>query len=707
MATLILTEKPTAAKSIAEAIADGKPEVLTNKDGVKTFRVIRDGEEYLVVPAAGHLFNLKQDGKGWKYPVFNVKWIPSFLAIKSSSFSKKYFENLKKLAEKADSFISATDYDTEGSVIAYNIFRFLFGVKDGKRMKFSTMTKKELLQSFLNASSHLDFNQIEAGLARHYLDWYWGINTTRALTLAVKNTSGYFSILSAGRVQAPVLALLAEHEKKIKRFKPKPFWEFEALLTFGKEKFTAYHSKGKFWNREEVIAVEEKLKKAKTAIVSGIKRKKTIQKPPVPFDTTTFLSAAYRYFGYSPKQALGIAESLYQKALISYPRTSSQQLPENIGYKRIIQGLANQKQFTKIAKKLLNEKRLKPNNGKKTDPAHPAIYPTGEKPKTLTDRQKKIYDLIVRRFFAVFGKPAIRESMIVRLDINGEIFNLTGKKTIEPGWTELYGKYAKLDEILLPEINKDQEFLITGYNVLDKKTQPPQRFTQGSVLKEMEKRGLGTKATRAVILQTLYSRGYITGKSIRVTTLGMKVAEALKKYCPEIISEELTRTFENETESILEGRTKREKVQKEAIKVVTKIMDKFKKKEKSIGKVLSQAVVETRQDNAILGKCPNCGKDMKIMFSPITKRRFCGCSGYPECKTGFPLPAKGKLMRLDAVCDSCKTSIIQVNIDGKRPFRMCLDPLCSKKSQWVDKERIAKIQKTYQERSASNKPEKH
>src|SRR3989338_2581479 len=260
MYTLIVTEKPTAAKAIAEALADGKP-IKKSNEGERAFwyEFSSSGHKFVCVPAVGHLFTLKQADKGWSYPSFNVEWVPSFKASKFAAFSQPYFRNIETLAKEAKDVIIATDYDDEGEVIGYNILKFICGRNNASRMKFSTMTKQELLESY-EKMVKLNKNLVESGLTRHYLDWYWGINLTRALTTSIKSAAKRFRILSTGRVQGPVLHMLAKHEKKIKAFKSKPYWEIELELIVGKKSLVAQHSKGKIFDENDAKKIHSKLK---------------------------------------------------------------------------------------------------------------------------------------------------------------------------------------------------------------------------------------------------------------------------------------------------------------------------------------------------------------------------------------------------------------------------------------------------------------
>lgn len=700
--TLIITEKPTAAKAVAEALSDSKPE-KKQEEGSRAywFEFENNGKKFVCAPAVGHLFTLKQTSKGWNYPAFDVDWVPSFKANRMASFSEPYYRNIEKLSKEAGDVIIATDYDDEGEVIGFNILHFLLGRKDAARMKFSTMTKEELHESFSHPIK-INKNLIEAGYTRHYLDYMWGISLTRALTNAIKVANKRFRILSTGRVQGPVLHMLSRHEKKIKAFVPKQFWEIELEVKAGKQVLRATYEKEKIWNKAEADKILKK-SGAKEAIVKDIKKKLMSQKPPVPYNTTAFLADVYRYFGYTPQQGLNIAESLYQAGIISYPRTNSQQLPADINYRKILTSLSKQDAYAKSSEFLLAKKELKPTEGKATSAAHPAIYPTGSVPKRLSATQQKVYDLVVRRFFAVFGDPAKRESQTVILDVNKEIFLLHGTKTIEHGWTALYGKYAARDEILLPDLKTGDKLYVSKTDQLKKETQPPPRYSQGSVLKAMEQSGLGTQATRAQILQILYNRGYLIGKSIEVTDLGMKLSDILEKSVSDVISEKLTKHFDQECDAVEQGKEKRENVLEEAKKELTRICNEFRKKEAKIGEDLTKAVIAAQDKQSILGPCPKCkyGGTMKVHKLWRTGKRFAGCTGYKKgCRTGFPLPREGVIISQDKICEECNTPIIQVSMQGRRPFRMCLDPLCPTKKDWLDK---GKLKKAKQDSIAAKK----
>ncbi|MEM3383171.1 MAG: DNA topoisomerase I [Nitrososphaerales archaeon] len=682
--TLLIAEKPDAMRKIAESLAeDGTLKRLSTNENVDYYEFIRNGKKHIIVAAVGHLFNLSPTGRGeWIYPIFDAEWKPVFEVRKQSSFSKRYFEVIREVAKNASDFIICCDYDTEGSVIGFNVLKFLCKAKDAKRMKFSTLTKEELIDSYENMSDHLDYGQIEAGLTRHWLDWLWGLNLTRALTLAMKNqVEKGFKILSTGRVQGPTLALLLERELEIRRFIPKPYWQLELHCKVDGNEILAMHEKDRFWDKGEADKILRDCE-GRDAVVKDIVKRQHRQMPPHPFNTTDLQSESYSQFKFSPSQTLNIAESLYQMGAISYPRTSSQKLPIEIGYLKILKALSLLEDYSDLCEDLLKKDKLIPYEGPKEDPAHPAIYPTSEVPdlRKLTTQQRKIYDLIVRRFMATFADPAVRESINLTLAIDENIFIAMGRRNVSLGWVKFYSPYTTLEEQILPEVRIGQRLENLVINMLEKWTEPPDRYSQGSIIKEMEKRNLGTRATRAEILQTLYERNYITGKSIKVTKLGETVTNVLKDFCPRIISEELTKNFEEEMELVMQGKKNRNEVIEDAIVFLMEVLSEIKRNERKMGEALLKGLMESREEERRIGVCPKCKGELRIIRSKKSGKVFVGCKSYPDCGNSYPLPQNTKIIPLGKLCEKCSTPIIQVNRRGKKPFSMCLDPNCPTKT---------------------------
>jgi len=301
---------------------------------------------------------------------------------------------------------------------------------------------------------------------------------------------------------------------------------------------------------------------------------------PFPFDLGALQSEAYRVFRYTPMQTSSIAQRLYLDALISYPRTSSQKLPPAIGYKTIIGKLAKMPPYSKQASELLSKPVLKPNEGERVDSAHPAIYPTGnliEKP--MGTAEKNVFDLIIRRFMAVFGEPAVRQSIKTPININGHKFHLIGVRTLSKGWIRFYEPYAQVKDVLLPPLNPGQPVTVKRVVLKNDFTKPPPRYNPRSLLLKMEKENIGTKATRAATIQTLQDRKYLCGTgNLGVSDLGSEVAEILTNYCPSVVSPELTRSLEREMNEIQEGKETKEAVLLNAVSIFCRLCRNSRKK---------------------------------------------------------------------------------------------------------------------------------
>jgi DNA topoisomerase-1 len=683
--TLIITEKPDAARRIAMALdAEGKPQRVL-ESGV-LYHVAKRSEEIVVVPALGHLYTVADQKRGKQnYPVFDFRWVPRYLAERGASRIRTWLKVISKLAENADRYVDACDYDIEGSIIGYSILRYACGGKEktARRMKYSTLTKDELEKAYGDLLEHLDFALIEAGLTRHEVDWLYGINLSRALTAAAKNYSGRYATLSTGRVQGPTLNFLETREERIKCFVPTPYWSIKAEVRIDKTVFEAEYEKNAIETKAEADAIVNSCK-SKDGKIDKIEVNEFKQMPPLPFDLGSLQSEAYRVFKYTPMRTSSIAQRLYLAALISYPRTNSQKLPPAINYQSILRQLSRVLEYAKLTEELLTKPALKPTEGKKKDPAHPAIYPTGNLPeRRLYGTDRNIWDLVVRRFLAVFGEPAIKKSLKAYININGNLFQLIGRQTLEEGWLRFYKPYIHLEDVRLPPLKEGQKVIVKRIVLEDKFTKAPSRYNPSSLLRRMEKEEIGTKATRAGIIETLRARKYTRGESIVVTDLGFEVVDVLKKYCPTVMSLELTRKLEERMGEIQRGEETRENVLREVVEILKPVTEKLKENEKAIGARLSQAVMKARLEERIVGACPVChsGK-LAILRSKKTGKRFIGCTNYFEgtCKTAFPLPQRGLVKPLGGVCKSCSWPTVQVWMKVGRPWNLCFNPNCRSKN---------------------------
>jgi len=669
---LIITEKPQAAMKISNALGKSNKKNLNN---IPYYEINRDGKRITVACAVGHLFTLSQTEKGTNIPNFNIKWVPNYLARKKD-FTKKYYTTLLSLAKNAGEITVATDYDNEGEVIGLNVVRFICNQKDANRMKFSTLTNSELNKAYETKDAHINWGQATAGETRHYLDWFYGINLSRALMNAIK-TTGKFKIMSIGRVQGPALNLIVEKEKKIQEFKPQKYWQ--VFITVKNSHVLELKYNKDIFNKKELEQFENLV--GKTAIATTTKKEEHLPPNP-PFNLTTLQIEAYRLYGITPARTLQIAQSLYLAGLISYPRTSSQKLPDSINYKEILEKLAREYKVEKLITK------KKPIEGKKSDPAHPSIYPTGEA-QILSGEDEKIYNLIAKRFLCLFCDDAIIDNKKIIAEVNNLKFSVKGSEVRKKAWLEIYPYKIKENEI--PDLNGEVKII----NLLteEKETQPPKRYSPASIVSSLEKKNLGTKATRAAILETLYNRGYIKEKSIEATPLGISLIDTLEKYSPIIIDEELTRKFEKEMDSILQSKKdfdkKEKKVIDEAKEAITEISKDFEKNKKEIGQELMIAELQLREkqkEENKLNICPKCGKgNLAITYSRKTRRNFIACNAYPECKNTYSLPPNGVIKKTDKVCEECGFPKLMRLSKGKRPWIFCFNPECKTNEEWTKK----------------------
>ncbi len=676
---LIITEKPDAALRIASAL-DEKENPQRLYDNNVPYYVARRGREIVVVPALGHLYTITGEQKGRSYPVFTFKWVPRYVAERKATRIRSWLQTITKLAKEAEIFIDACDYDVEGCIIGYCILKYACGNKEqmSKRMKYSTLTKQELEKSYAEPLPHLDFGLIEAGRTRHEVDWLYGINLSRALTNATENWSGRYATISTGRVQGPTLKFLVTREEDIKTFVPTPYWQIKAKVEINGQLFEAKYEKQRVETRKEAEAIVDACKNKKGQI-EEVEVREFIQPPPFPFDLGTLQNEAYNLFKYTPRRTLSIAQQLYLNALISYPRTDSQKLPSTIGYKMILKNLSKAEEYKRLTSELLAQQTLRPNEGKKDDPAHPAIYPTGNLPeKGLETSERKIWDLVARRFMSVFGESAVKQSMKVCLAVDGHHFYFDGRRILTEAWMHYYEPYVRFEEVILPPIKEGQPVNIKRIVLESLLTEPPSRYNPSSLLREMEKTGIGTKATRADTIQTLYDRGYVKDERMKVTGLGFEVSEILERYCPTIISTTLTRELETKMNRIQENKEKREEVLTEVVEILKPVLERLKKEEKSIGEQLGNALEKAKLEERTIDTCPVCktGK-LIVTYSRKTGKRFVGCTNYFKglCKTSFPLPQKGTL-RLDGKkCPKCSWPTIEVRMK-RRPWILCFNPEC-------------------------------
>jgi DNA topoisomerase-1 len=662
--TLVVCEKPDAARRIAKALGGAKE---TRISGVPVFDVRFQDKSYKVCSAVGHLYGLVDRTKSRSvYPVFDLEWAP----VEGKS---RVINVISRLSREADGFVHACDYDQEGEVIGHSILQYACNgaYEKSKRAKFSTLTDDEIRESFAGLQKP-GAGLAAAGRSRHLLDFIYGVNLSRALAQSFKAGNRGYRNLSIGRVQGPTLAFAADREQEIRLFVPDPYWVMTADFEKDGQMIRARYEKPKVDTLAQARAITNTCT-GKSGVVSSVDKKKIPLRPPTPFNTGDLQREAFRLFRVSPGYTLAIAEKLYLRALISYPRTSSQKLPPAINYRKILSGLARSSLYGP-ASVLLSRNKLAPHEGPMSDPAHPAIYPTGVCGK-LSGLEFKIYDLIVKRFLATFGDAAVAERTDVVIDINGHLFVAEGNVVTYEGWTAFYRPYARIEETTLPQLAAGDVLLNKQVAMEEKLTQPPPRYSQSSLLAKMEQEEIGTKATRADIIATLLKRSYLEQKrsGIEVTDLGFAVVESMREHVPDIISTELTRSMEEQLERVEQGAAEPVAVIEYAVNRLVASLEAFRNGAHEIGLEIGAA---SKPDN-VLGSCPVCKTgSLRTIRSKKTRKRFVGCSNYANgCRASAPLPQKG-IIKVAKTC-RCDWPIVKVVFARRaKPWQICVNAQC-------------------------------
>ncbi|HEX2728460.1 MAG TPA: DNA topoisomerase I, partial [Rubrobacteraceae bacterium] len=449
-------------------------------------------------------------------------------------------------------------------------------------------------------------------------------------------------------------------------------WELEATLQNGKP-FSVRHATDRF--KEEAAVGEAYENLAETATVTEVKQKSASRPPTTPFNTTSFLTAAAS-IGFAPSRAARLAEDLYTDGYISYPRTDNTVYPRSLDLREVLGFLKRVEGVGQHAEKLLAQDKLSPTRGKKETTDHPPIYPTGfASKKALRDDQWKIYQLVVRRFLATLMGPAKTLRTTLRFDSGGETLTTGGTVVTEEGWLGAYPYSRRADEEI-PNLNEGEVLKVVSAEILAKETQPPGRYGAGRLINVMEDLGLGTKATRPNIIQNLYDRGYVHDDPLIPTEKGIKVAQALTDFASEIASHEMTAELERSMDAISEGKISKENVVDESRDVLRRVYEHLQNSETEFADIVWEGI---RTDET-LGKCPVSGHDLIIRRNRKSRKRFVGCSGYPDCTVTYPLPQRGEIIPLGTQCDACGSPEIKV-LGGRRPWITCINMDCPKKQE--------------------------
>lgn len=668
---LIITEKNQTAERIARILSGGSNS-REKAPGSTVYAFKEDGGDVKVVGMRGHVLQVDFPDEYRVWQAVDPRDLV-VAEIQKTPKVKTLVTALKKLAREADSVVIATDYDREGELIGADIKDLILEANPDveiSRARFSALTVQEIESAFDNVGK-LDENLARAGEARQDIDLIWGAALTRFISLATSRLGQKF--LSAGRVQSPTLAILVDREKEIKAFVPEDYWQIKATCEHGGETFAARHKTERFGDEAEAGRAFEGVGETGTVTAVSTRERKIL--PPAPFNTTAFLAAASS-LRIHPARAMEIAESLYTRGLISYPRVDNTVYPDSLDLREVLGALRSSDVLGPLASELLGGKELKPTRGKKFSTDHPPLYPTsGVSQSALKPQEWRVYELVARRFMATLAGPASARSTRVDMELGSEPFLSRGDVMVDEGFLRYYHYSRKKDEELPPLAEGDRVTVVD--KVLEaKQTQPPARYSEGRLIEKMEELGLGTKSTRHSIIQGLVERGYAFGSPLKPTETGIAVTQSLERHARTVTTPDMTARLEEDMDSIAEGKQSLQVVVDQSREKLGGILDVMESRKEEISREIRQGV----RGDTVLGQCPSCGGEMRILRAKKSGKRFAGCGGYPECNVTFPLPQKGAVVATGDACEECVSPRIKVLSKGSRPWELCLDPNCPTKA---------------------------
>ncbi len=669
MGLLIISEKDNAARRIASILSRGSSK-RTTKNRVPVHRFVADGGgDVTVVGLRGHVFNLDYPPRYNNWFSIAPRRLVDIEPIKVEE-APHIVSTLRELARRADDVIIATDYDREGELIGVEALSVVLEENPDvsvRRSRFSALTVQEVTGAF-DQLVDVDHALASAGETRQIIDLVWGAVLTRFISMASSQVGSDF--LSVGRVQTPTLALIVDREIEIEGFVPVPYWEVWADCLHEEEEFRAHHRTKRFDERAEAEAILANIEGATEATVTKMKRTTRKERPPAPFNTTSFLAAASG-LKLGAAKAMDIAEDLYTNGYISYPRTDNTVYPPSLNLASILEQLRDSP-FKEEAEELLAQERISPTRGKTLATDHPPIHPTAAATKEqLKGDRWKVYELVVRRFMATVAWSAVQENREAHLDIAGEPFRANGRHYLDRGWKRFYPYFRDLEKYL-PDLREGEVVGVKGTEILDLETKPPARFSQGKLIQEMDRLGLGTKSTRHTIIQKLYARNYIQGSPIQPTATGRAVISALENHARTITEPDMTAALETDMTKIAEGQTSLEDIVAESREMLTGIMEVLERERNAVGNEIKIAL---REQNTI-GGCPSCDDGQIVAMRSRRNKRFGGCINYPDCKQSYPLPQRGRIEGTGEQCPECGAPRIALYARGRGKSEFCVNLDC-------------------------------
>ena len=632
---LVVAEKPSVGRDIARVLG-----CKTKGDGFLS------GEKYIVSWAVGHLITLADPEdydaalKKWRFETLPI--IPQKIKTKSIKQTYSQLKILKELMndKETDSIVCATDSGREGELIFRYIYEFVKCKKPFQRLWISSMTDKAITDGFAKLKDGSEYDNLYySAKCRSEADWLVGINASRAYTIR------YDALLSIGRVQTPTLAIMVMRQQEIDAFESKDYYEVKTEYDgFGGTWFKEEYGETKIFEKEKADEIAKKVK-GKKGRVTKVEKEEKKQLPPLLYDLTELQRDCNRIFGFSAQKTLDIAQSLYEKRkMITYPRTDSRYLSDDMIPKvsNTLGKMASVARYANSAKKLLAMEKLPFNkriidNSKVSD--HHAIIPTDGKlnVESLSEEEKKVFDLVALRFLAVFYPAYVYESTRAVVECENETFVSKGMHVIDKGWTifsiKAKSKKKEDEETELPELHEGDEVEILKASAVKNKTKPPQPYTEASLLTAMEnagrfvddeelkeqlkESGLGTPATRAAIIERLITVGYAQrkGKSLVPTEKGINLIKIVPE---ELKSPQTTGKWEKGLSSIAKGKMQSERFMGSIERFVYYIIGEAQKGGTEVK--FEREERASKGKKRALGKCPVCGKGE---IYENTKAYFC------------------------------------------------------------------------------------
>lgn len=583
MSKLVIVESPAKAKTIE--------------------KYLKDLGDYKVIASVGHIRDIPKSNKN----AIDIEkgFVPFYVISKGK---EKVVRDIKDKASKAEDVLLATDPDREGEAIAWHIAEAA-NLKSPKRVVFNEITEEAVKEAILNPRK-IDENLKQAQEARRVLDRLFGYDLSGLIWKKVRYG------LSAGRVQSPALRILMEKEREIRAFIPEDYWVLRADVKKDKEKFTVTCSEEPR-DRARADEILEIGKKGKWT-VKDVKETEAKRQPRPPFITSSLQATASTRLGFAPSRTMGVAQKLYEAGHITYMRTDSTNLSKNAWG-----------QIKKVVEKEFGDNYFQSRSfgkaSKNAQEAHEAIRPTNLSKKSAgtTEDQKALYKLIWSRAVAsqMIDAKMLRTKIITTVN-NGETpdFNVSGQRIIEEGWLKADPR-ARGEETEVPKVSKGDNLDLIEIIEEAKQTQPPQRYTEAGLIKELEKRGIGRPSTYASTMKTLNDRGYVEkeGRTLIPTDVGDVVSSFIEDHFASYISDSFTAEMEDELDEIAEGKREYVKTLKDFYTDFTKAVNK----KEDIPKLTTLGDADKKH------KCPKCGSGMQIKLGKAGK--FLSCSKYPEC----------------------------------------------------------------------------